>query len=732
MRVGFLWLSSRVHSGGSHVLHQWANGLARRGHEVHFLHGPGFVEPAERPEDIPWADFHPEIIHAFGSARGPVDEPEGFPTVDVFFSHLALPGSGLQIAVVQGHKMLIDAEIEVAQYRAPIPKLCVATWLLQVGRDLGVPDEQLIHVPIGIEHETFHVAESDGERPVDVAVVAHDHPRKGWSTAVRTLEILRRRRPDLVVEVFAVRPPMSDVPDWMRTSYGLDREGLAAGLNRAKTFLQTSWLEGFGITAVEGMACGAALVTTDNGGSADYAIADDTAIVVPPGDADGLATAVGSLLDDPARRAELAARGAEMARTFTWERSLDRLEAALEAYVAEPDRFQQLPAPRDDVPAPTSRMGLEPDRGTVPGEHELTWNVVWVGASFESMYPFMANVLSHTTGKLRFIANGCGPEQVEQLRRFRAAHPGRVVEVFEMPEGPAVSHGRCLDLVREQRYDGPWFCLLDPDILFRRSLVADLIAPLADVDVVTSGTEIWSDDNVIPDEFPGVAGEFFFGRDGFVFGSPHLAVYRRPPLDDTCRRWHIGFGSGGADLTDDARARLAELGQGFLVFDTGKLVNIFMQADGAELRHHDLDDIVHIGGLVHYLAPPGYRETADGESLPDWAFFDRMEPRFEVARYPARLLRSLLAGATPPPMPDGLDPSMQAKLELVRREITELVADHGRALPPPPERADPVESGDHVPHPAVAPIAPVPPVRRRGWWRRRRTANRDQPTGSNP
>jgi hypothetical protein len=41
---------------------------------------------------------------------------------------------------------------------------------------------------------------------------------------------------------------------------------------------------------------------------------------------------------------------------------------------------------------------------------------------------------------------------------------------------------------------------------------------------VTSGKEVWSDDNLVPPGHKGVAGEHFFGQDGFVFGSPHLAI----------------------------------------------------------------------------------------------------------------------------------------------------------------------------------------------------------------
>ena len=106
--------------------------------------------------------------------------------------------------------------------------------------------------------------------------------------------------------------------------------------NAARIFLWTSEVEGFGLPPLEAMACGAALVTTDNGGSRDYAIPAETALVASYPDTDGLVAAVLRLLDDDAERIRLATAGNALARTFTWERSGEKLEAFLEEYLANP------------------------------------------------------------------------------------------------------------------------------------------------------------------------------------------------------------------------------------------------------------------------------------------------------------------------------------------------------------------------------------------------------------
>jgi glycosyltransferase involved in cell wall biosynthesis len=62
------------------------------------------------------------------------------------------------------------------------------------------------------------------------------------------------------------------------------------------------------------MACGAALVTTGQGGIAE--VAGDAALYVPPDDAAALAAALIALGRDPDKRAALSAAGLARAQQF--------------------------------------------------------------------------------------------------------------------------------------------------------------------------------------------------------------------------------------------------------------------------------------------------------------------------------------------------------------------------------------------------------------------------------
>jgi glycosyltransferase involved in cell wall biosynthesis len=332
--------STRHPSGGVAMIYELACCMARRGHLVHLFHVDYFQANVTGLDDIDWFNF-PEVgdlIHHFPSP-GAID-PGTIPAADVIFGFSTeeqMPEhTGLPVVLIQGHKMLGEAE-ELHAFTAPCPKVCVARWLVEVGRELGVPARQLVHVPLGLRHEKYRLTRPIDGRPPRASFCYSAHPQKGAQLAIEVLERVKQTLPELEVVVFGVVPPEHAVPDWMRYWTSPSQSDLVDAIyNTSRVFLCTSEVEGFGLSNIEAMAGGAALVTTDNGGSRDYALHDRTALVAPTGDVDALTRHVVSLLRDDDERVRLATAGRAYVERFDWDRSALLLETFLEDYLADP------------------------------------------------------------------------------------------------------------------------------------------------------------------------------------------------------------------------------------------------------------------------------------------------------------------------------------------------------------------------------------------------------------
>jgi glycosyltransferase involved in cell wall biosynthesis len=201
----------------------------------------------------------------------------------------------------------------------------------QVSDALGVPAERVDVVPHGVDASCFRPTRGAGRERVGqpyVLFVSQLHPRKNLAAlreamarigGERALAIVaapaqdRADSEDLAAAAFAPIPGVRVV----RVDAPSDAE-LAALMADADAFCLPSWFEGFGLTALEAMSCGAPIVCSDRGALPE--VAGDAAVVTAP-DAASVERGLRRVLCDPQLADHLRAAGRARAAEFTWERT---------------------------------------------------------------------------------------------------------------------------------------------------------------------------------------------------------------------------------------------------------------------------------------------------------------------------------------------------------------------------------------------------------------------------
>ena len=97
-------------------------------------------------------------------------------------------------------------------------------------------------------------------------------------------------------------------------------DGLEGYYAHASVYACPATLGSFGITLLEAMACGSAIVCYDTPGFRTVVEHERQALMMPPGDVDAFADALARLLDDADLRARMGKAGRVRASAFAWPR----------------------------------------------------------------------------------------------------------------------------------------------------------------------------------------------------------------------------------------------------------------------------------------------------------------------------------------------------------------------------------------------------------------------------
>ena len=207
-------------------------------------------------------------------------------------------------------------------------------------RRLGVPEAKVAVVPNGVDLRTFRQVDPHPVRAKYglperyILFVGSLEPRKNierlsqaWSrlTEFQDVQLV------LAGALVGSSAPSAITRHRLRSRYlgyvpDEDLPGLYAG---AVCFIMPSMLEGFGLTVLEAMACGAPVIASQAGALPE--LVGNAALLVDPTSVEAMTEAIRRLLLEDDRRWYLRQKGLERACRFTWEHAAEQIRAVLSA-----------------------------------------------------------------------------------------------------------------------------------------------------------------------------------------------------------------------------------------------------------------------------------------------------------------------------------------------------------------------------------------------------------------
>lgn len=334
---------ARRPAGGFRVMYEYANRLAQLGYKVHITY-PLKTKFMEYRWSYPirwllsriegfsadeWFPFRKEITRSYIKEVSDKYIDEADVIITTWWSTAMDVGKlsdskGKKINLIQGYE---DWEGHVdllhATYDMPrVTNVVVASYLKEIVNKYT--NKPVYFISNAIDNRKFKVKDSIEDRNLaTVCMVYSTQEIKGSQYGIEALRIVKKKYPQLKVDLFGVCPEPDDLPSWM--AYFRNPSDLSDLYNRNAIFITNSLTEGFGLVSVEAMACGCALICTDILGHREYAVDGETALLVPVKDPDKMAERIINLIEDNDYRKELAQRGNAYIQGFSWDRAVVKM-----------------------------------------------------------------------------------------------------------------------------------------------------------------------------------------------------------------------------------------------------------------------------------------------------------------------------------------------------------------------------------------------------------------------
>lgn len=286
-------------------------GLPRLLHELEtdVVWGPAFL--------IPWVRTSARrvvTIHDLTVFSHPECYPRRFAAYMRWVIRLSVRAADLVIADSDAVRMAIGEEF--GQHGRRVETVYAAPDTIFCPADAHSPSSGREHVPVVL-------AELEAEGLPYVLAIGSGDPRKNTEFTARVMQQVRAASSTPTALVVLGRADTAGRGEHTVRLGWLDQPALREVYRRARLFLFPSLYEGFGLPALEAMACGCPVVASRAGALEE--VCGTAAAYIDPANEQETAAQVTRLLHSPEELARLRQAGLAQAARFSWKQSAEKL-----------------------------------------------------------------------------------------------------------------------------------------------------------------------------------------------------------------------------------------------------------------------------------------------------------------------------------------------------------------------------------------------------------------------
>ena len=296
----------------------------------------------------------------------------------------------------------------------------------------------------------------------------------------------------------------------------------------------------------------------------------------------------------------------------------------------------------------------------------ITFHVIYTPGTVVGFSRFAPTLLQEPNCRLRLVSNGCSSAEVSHLQTLCTAHDR--LDFMRLPTETLWHHPVALDHL-QSACDEPYFAIIDSDIFAMGAFLPDEFS--AALTYMLPFAAFWDET------------EEAFQEQRQRMGCTYVAIYDNAAVTRVREKSSLGFGKTRWELlTEEQQQTLESVNFIKRFYDTGKVINAYLLAEGGELEQADAPSLRHLGGisraqfsrqgtLVKYVRRMiKYRVIQSPRAM--LTRMRRRERKVNSGNYFSELLRALESDGELPTVPKMHSPYVEEKMGRMSAEIATL------------------------------------------------------------
>ena len=235
---------------------------------------------------------------------------------------------GKKYYFIQDFEVWDNRKLGLESYRLPLKKIVISSWInKQLHDKLNIGPFPIVYN--GIDTKIFHKLKvARNKSRTSFLMLNHALKKKGVKNGLKVFEKISSKYNNCELKMFG-NCDGSNLPDYVKYYQNPSKEKLVQLYSSSDIFIFPSLEEGWGLTPLEAMACGCAVVGTQTGFVLDLGVHKINMMISNPGDCEEMVRNIEELLENPKTFETVKKGGMELASKLRWECSVNYLETLL-------------------------------------------------------------------------------------------------------------------------------------------------------------------------------------------------------------------------------------------------------------------------------------------------------------------------------------------------------------------------------------------------------------------